>query len=229
MKQKVLITGGSKGIGKAIAERFYRGGFEVLVCARGQAGLDRLSEELPGVHTFVCDIAQKEAILGLCQQVEQEFGGLDLLINNGGQYVQGDIHQASDEAYHSLMRTNVDSAFYFSRELVKPMIKRKKGSIVIMASVASLQAYEDGGLYSVSKYAMMGLARNLRAELAKHQIRVMTLFPGAVKTPSWDWADLSEERFIPAADIAELIWTSYHLSDRTVVEDLVVRPAAGDI
>lgn len=229
MKQKVLITGGSKGIGKAIAERFYQGGFEVLVCARGQAGLDQLQAELPGIHTFVCDIAQKEAVLSLCKQIESQFGVLDLLVNNGGQYVQGEVHQATDEAYHALMRTNVDSAFYFSRELVQPMIKRKKGSIVIMASVASLQAYEDGGLYSLSKYAMMGLARNLRAELAEHQIRVITLFPGAVKTPSWDWANLSEERFIPADDIADLIWTSYHLSHRTVVEDIVIRPTAGDI
>lgn len=229
MRKKVLITGGSKGIGLAIARRFYAGGFEVVICARGEAGLAAAKKEMPAIQTHQCDISKREEVLAFCEAVNQNMGALDLLINNGGQYVQGDLHMAENVAYEQLVKTNVDSAFYFTRELVGLMKQKKRGTIVMMGSVASLQAYEDGGLYGFTKYAVMGLARNFRAELAKDGIRVITLFPGAVKTPSWDFAKIEETRFIPAEDIAELIWSSFHLSDRTVVEDIVVRPTLGDI
>ncbi len=229
MKKKVLITGGSRGIGLAIARKFYEGGFEVLICARGAEGLEKAKAEMPDIHTFQCDISKREEVLAFCEAVNKNFGALDLLVNNGGQYLQGHLHLAENVAYEQLLRTNVDSAFYFTRELIKPMKERKQGTVVMMASVASLKAYQDGGLYGFTKYAMMGLARNFRAELAKEGIRVITIFPGAVKTSSWDWADIDEARFIPVEDIAELVWSSFHLSGRTVVEDIVVRPSLGDI
>ena len=128
-----------------------------------------------------------------------------------------------------MMATNVHSAFHFTRAFVPEMIKNQKATIVNLGSIASLQAFEDGGLYGMTKFALLGFSRNLRAELKAHGIRVISLLPGAVKTPSWDHMELPANRFIPAEDIAELVWTSFNMSSRTVVEEILVRPLAGDI
>lgn len=229
MEKTIFISGGSKGIGLAIAQKFYGEGFTVIICARGQEGLAKAQKEMPGLHTYVCDISDQKAVSHLCTEILQKFGGVEVLVNNGGIYQPGAIHDATAEAYQKMMQTNVDSVFYFTRGLLPPMKTKRKGTIINLASIASLQAYPDSGLYSLSKFALLGMARNLRQELKSYHIRVITLLPGAVKTPSWDHLTLPDERFIPASDIANLVWTSYALSDRTVVEEILVRPLAGDV
>lgn len=229
MEKTVFVSGASKGIGLAIARKFYSEGFTVIICARGQAGLDAAKAEMPHLHTYVCDISNKEEINALGTEIHRTFGGVEVLVHNGGIYQPGLVHEAEPDQYQQLMRTNVDSAFHFSQAFIPTMKKKRKGTILTLASIASLAAFPDSGLYSVSKFALLGLARNLRAELRPYGLRVITLLPGAVKTPSWDHLSLPEERFIPAEDIAELAWTSYALSDRTVVEEIIVRPQVGDV
>ena len=104
-----------------------------------------------------------------------------------------------------------------------------KGHIISICSVASIMAYSNGGAYSVSKYALYGLSRNLREELKPFGIRVTSILPGATYTASWEGADIPEERFMPAEDIAAVIWQAISLSDRTVMEDIVLRPMEGDL
>lgn len=98
-----------------------------------------------------------------------------------------------------------------------------------ICSIASITAYSAGGGYSTSKFAMYGFSKSLREEMKPKGIRVVALLPGATFTDSWSSAGIPAERFIPASDIAELVWTAVNLSPRTVVEDIVVRPQLGDI
>ena len=109
------------------------------------------------------------------------------------------------------------------------MKKRKKGHIFNICSTASITAYTNGGSYCISKFAMYGMSKVLREELKADQIRVTSVMPGATFTASWEGVDLPEDRFMKPEDVAEMIFTTYQLSDRTVVEDLVIRPQLGDL
>ena len=116
-----------------------------------------------------------------------------------------------------------------SRTFVPDMITRGHGTVVNMCSIASITAYSAGGSYSASKFGMYGFSKSLREEVKKKGIRVISVLPGPTLTDSWAGVDLPEDRFIPAEDIAELVWTSVNLSSRSVVEDIVIRPQLGDI
>lgn len=229
MKKKICITGGSRGIGFAVAKKFYQQGFEVIICARGQAALDAAKAEMPDLHTLVCDLSQKAEVKQLAETLNRDFGPLDILINNGGVFMPGLLHEEADEVYETQMRTNLDSTYYLTKGVVGGMIARKAGMIVNMCSIASLAAYPGGGSYSVSKFGMLGFSKVLREEMKPYGIRVISIMPGAVKTAAWDGVDLPDERFIPADDIAEIVWNAWIMSPNTVIEEIVVRPTPGDI
>jgi len=229
MSKSIFITGGSKGIGLAIAKRFFQEGFEVGICARGEAALNRAREEMPGIRTYTCDLSQKQEVLDLANHINKDMGSLEMLVNNGGIFVPGGVHDAPSEVFEEVMNINLNSAFYLTRAVVPGMKEQQRGMIVNMCSVASIKAYPNGGIYSTSKFALLGFSRSLREELKTDGIRVVSVLPGAVFTASWEGTDLPEERFMPVEDIASMVWDVYKLSDRSVVEELVIRPALGDI
>ena len=109
------------------------------------------------------------------------------------------------------------------------MMGRKKGHIFNICSVASLQAYPNGGAYSISKYAMAGFSTNLREEMKMHQIKVTTVYPGAVYTDSWAGSGVGPDRIMSAADVAEMVYAASLLSPRATVEEILLRPQAGDL
>jgi short-subunit dehydrogenase len=98
-----------------------------------------------------------------------------------------------------------------------------------MCSIASFQAYRNGGSYAISKFALLGFSKCLREELKEHRIRVTAIMPGATRTRSWEGAGLPDERFIPVEDIAHAVYATYALSPQSVVEELIIRPQEGDI
>ena len=113
--------------------------------------------------------------------------------------------------------------------LLPSMMKRKSGHIFNMSSIAALQAYPNGGSYSVSKFALTGFSKNLREELKPYSIKVTCIYPGAVYTDSWAAAGISPDRIMKASDIADMVVQISKLSHQAVVEDLVIRPLAGDL
>ncbi|MEM7373981.1 MAG: SDR family oxidoreductase [Bacteroidota bacterium] len=225
----IFISGASQGIGLGIARRFYQEGFQVIICARGQEKLDKAKAEMPKLHTYICDISDKAAVKQMAVWLNETYGTLDVLVNNGGTFLPGQLHSESDDTYELLMATNMDSTYYLTKGLLPKMMERKSGTIFNIASVASIKPYQYGGSYGISKYAMLGFSKNLREEMKEFGIRVISIMPGAVRTPSWDAAELPDERFIPVEDIASLVWNAYAMSERTVIEDIVVRPFLGDI
>ncbi len=227
--KKIFISGVSRGIGLAIAQRFHREGYQVVGCARGEEGLQKATEAIPGLITYACDISDKQSVKNLVAKLNEEHGAFDVLVNNGGVFLPGQMHSEEDEVFEKMMATNLFSTYYISKGLVPAMVEQGHGTIVNMCSIASVTAYEHGGSYSVSKFAQYGFSKSLREEMKPKGIRVIAMLPGATFTSSWDGMDLPEERFIPAEDIAELTWTAVNLSDRTVVEDIIVRPQLGDL
>jgi short-subunit dehydrogenase len=98
-----------------------------------------------------------------------------------------------------------------------------------MCSIASIKAYPNGGSYAISKFALLGFSKVLREELKEFNVRVTAVLPGATRTASWDGVDLPEDRFMRAEDVAETVFSAYSLSERSVVEEIIIRPQLGDI
>lgn len=229
MQPAVFISGASKGIGLAAAQKYYAAGYRVGICARGTEALQHAKSEMPALTTYVCDMSQKAAVKELARKINEDFGPLDVLINNAGSYLPGSIHEEEDEVYEMMLRTNMDSAYYLTKGLLPAMKAAKKGAIVNIASIASLDAYPGGGSYSISKFALLGFSKNLRFEMKEFGIRVISVMPGAVLTNSWEGYNGPADRLMPPEDVAEIIFASTNLSMRTVIEDIVLRPQLGDL
>ena len=225
----VLVTGASRGIGRAIVERVAREGCSVVACARGAEGLAALAAEVPGIETAACDMRDPAAVDALAAHVLARHGAVDLLVNNAGAYRPGQIASEDDDALLDMLQANLFGAYRLTRRLLPAMVARRSGMVLNMCSTASIAAYPNGGSYSIAKHALHGFSRNLREEMKPHGVRVVALLPGATWTSSWDGVPLPEERLMPAEDVAEMAWAAWRLSARSVVEDIVMRPQRGDI
>jgi len=228
-----VVTGGTEGIGKSIIHRFAKQGFNIIACARNQKKLILLKEDIEKkyavqVSILAVDVSIKEEVLKFGQFVNN-LGIPEVLINNAGVFTPGMIDEEADGALEAMINTNLYSAYHLTRAILPQMKSVKKGYIFNMCSIASLTAYANGGSYSISKFALYGMTKVLREELKKDNIKVTAVLPGATFTSSWAGVDLPEERFIKSEDVADLIWATYSLSDRTVVEDLLIRPQLGDL
>ncbi|WP_158858440.1 SDR family oxidoreductase [Lunatibacter salilacus] len=234
MSKSILVTGGTKGIGKAIILRFAQQGFDIYTCARNQQDLDDLKTELnqkfPEVTVFVkgADLSGKEQTKAFAEEVKKHCVP-DILINNTGIFIPGAIHSEPEENFELTLQTNLFSAYYLTRAFTDEFISRRSGHIFTIGSIAGLTAYANGGSYAISKWAMLGFTKCLRQELLPHGIRVTSVLPGATLTASWEGVDLPAERFIKASDVAEMVWSAYNLSAQSVVEEIVIRPQLGDI
>lgn len=230
----VIVTGGSKGIGKAIAEKFAAARYPVLMCSRTESSLLQAAADIVNkypdaiVKTFAADLSDVQQVTAFADWCLQH-GAPAILVNNAGSYLPGN---ASDEGVGNLqamMETNFYSAYHLTCQLLPAMKTAHNGHIFNMCSIASLHAYEGGGSYSISKFALNGFSQNLRHELKKTGIKVTAVFPGAVMTDSWAGFDNSERRIMEAEDIATMVFAASQLSPQAVVEEIVLRPQLGDM
>jgi short-subunit dehydrogenase len=234
MKKLIVVTGGSKGIGKAILEKFAKEGFDVVTCARKLQGLNQLKAELEskfGIQTYIhsADMADKKQVYAFTDFVNSLNRPVDVLVNNAGYFIPGMVTEEPEGALENMIAGNVYSAYYTTRGLVKSMQERREGHIFTMCSIASLKAYPNGGSYAISKFALLGFSKVLREELKAYNIRVTAILPGATLTASWEGVDLPEERFIRPEDVADTVYAAHALSGRSVVEEILIRPQLGDI
>lgn len=232
--QTVIVTGGSRGIGFAIAEKFAAAGHRILLCARNNERLAeaavKLAKAYPPAEVFfyAADLSEKNAVQEFAHWSSQ-YGAPSVLVNNAGAYRPGDILTEPDENLEMLMNGNLFSAYYLTRAVLPAMIEAGKGHIFNIASIAALAAYDGGGSYSISKFALHGFSKNLRQELRSTGIKVTSVLPGAVMTDTWAGFDNSSSRIMLPSDVAEMIFAATLLSAQAVVEEIVMRPQLGDL
>lgn len=231
----VVITGASKGIGKAIATGFAAAGAHLFLCARNEVDLYNtvagLQVQYPDstINAQPADMSKKDAVQKFGQWVLSKAGTIDVVVNNAGKFMPGSIYNEVDGLLEQIMDINVYSAYHLTRVFLPSMMNAKQGHIFNLCSIASLQAYPNGGSYSISKFALAGFSKNLREELKPYNIKVTAVYPGAVMTASWGDFDNGTQRIMEAADIAAMIIAATKLSAQAVVEDIVIRPQLGDL
>jgi len=230
----ILITGASRGIGKAIAEIFAANGHDLFLSSRNEVALYKAMEELQTKYPSVSikakafDLTDKEQAKGLGNWC-LKYTIPDVVVNNAGLFEPGSVHNEPEGVLESQLAINISSAYHLTRTLLPKMMKRKSGHIFNLCSIASLHAYDNGGAYSISKFAMYGFSKNLREEMKPYNIKVTSLHPGAVLTDSWSGYDNSSKRIMEAEDVAKMIFTCTQLSAGACVEDIVMRPQLGNL
>ena len=230
-----VITGASRGIGKAVAEIFALHGYNLYLCSRTEATLLNTIEELKTKYPNVnidgkaLNLGEKDKATMFGEWVLNNADSVDVLVNNAGSFIQGNVSDEPEGVLEEMLSVNLLSAYYTTRTFLPRMRAMKSGQIFTLCSIASLRAYPGGGSYSISKYALMGFTRNLREELKNEGIKVTAVIPGAAYTDSWAASGLEEVRFMKADDIAKMIYAATQLSPQSVVEDIILRPQLGDI
>lgn len=232
--KNVIITGGSKGMGKAMAERFSSVKNNIFICSRNEEELAETAGELIKnygnvVKYFAADLSDKNEVIKFAKWIADQNIAIDILINNAGQFIPGSIYNEEDGTLEKMMNVNLFSAYHLTRALLPEMMKKQSGHIFNICSIAALKAYANGGSYSISKYALMGFSKNLREEMKPYNLKVTAVYPGAVYTSSWEGADISPSRIMEVNDIAEMVYAASLLSPQACVEDIVIRPLLGDL
>jgi len=230
-----IITGASKGLGRAIAEKFAANGYDLMLTSRNPTALAAAARQLESrypavaIRTKTADLGDKEQAQQFGRWVLESGASVDVLVNNAGQFIPGSVADEAEGVLERLIAVNLYSAYHLTRTLLPHMMARRTGHIFNICSVASLKAYSNGGAYSISKYALAGFSANLREEMKVHGIKVTTVYPGATYTDSWVCSGIHPQRIMDAADIAGMVFAATGLSRQATVEEIVLRPQLGDL
>ena len=233
----IVITGASRGIGKAILEKFAgdQKAHHFFICARNKASLRTTEKELQDrypastIYSYPCDIGKKEEVKAFGAWILAKTQRIDILVNNAGPFVPGNVSEEEEGALELMMNAHLFGAYHLTRALLPVMMREKSGYIINICSIAALQAYPNGGAYSIAKFALAGFTKNLRHEMKPHGVKVIGVYPGAVYTDSWSEGGIDPQRIMTVDDIATLIHTATRLSPQACLEDLVIRPQLGDL
>ncbi|MDY0906945.1 SDR family oxidoreductase [Pedobacter sp. CFBP9032] len=225
---KALITGATKGIGRAVATKLWKEGYDLVLIARSAEDLKQLQKELTApdrtILTYPVDCSIKEEVYQFLNKVKNEFGFIDVLVNNVGAFMPGSLLDEEDEAFEKQQDLNVNATYYISKFFGKEMRLRQQGHIFNICSVASKSPVENGGSYSVTKAAMFSLNHVLRQELAPHNVKVTAFLPGSTKTASWEGTTIPDEKFVQPADIADTLYAILNLSKGVNVDEVLITP-----
>ena len=178
---KVLITGGSDGIGRSLAEAFRGQGSDVVITGRREEHLKATAEEL-GVGWSLGDVGKEEDAVRTVKEFVDQHGRLDVLVNNAGYGFFAPLVELELEALEALYRTNVFGAFLMAREAAKQFIRQGSGNLINVSSTAGLRGGPNGTAYYSSKFALRGMTECWREELRRHNVRVMLVNPSEVQT-----------------------------------------------
>jgi len=227
----VLVTGASQGIGAAIAERFSVciPGVRLALTARSRERLDAVSEQCrrlgaQRVDTFAADLTDNAQVERMASAVHEAFGGVDVLINNAGRWRGGAAHEMSVADFMLVLQENLVSMFAVTRAFLPEMLRRGRGDIFLMSSLAGRTGLPHNAAYCAAKHGVAGFSKALRTEVAQRGIRVCCVYPGPTESPSWEGTNVDVAKLMPATDIAQVFVDAYRLSRKTMMEDVVLRP-----
>ncbi|HEU5122569.1 MAG TPA: SDR family oxidoreductase [Verrucomicrobiae bacterium] len=230
-----LITGGSRGIGYAIAQEMAKKGSDLLLVSQNakklQTASNKLKKQYPKlkINSHVCDMGSQEEINILADDCIRTNLVPDFLILNAGIFLEGSLVNSKPQDYRKTLEVNLNAIYYLVQRLAPKMASKKKPRIVLIASTAAYEAYPVGALYGVAKWALRGYAVNLRKELMKNGIGVTLVAPGGTLTDLWAGEELPPNRLLEPKDIGTIIANFVDLSSQAVVEEVIVRPMLGDM
>jgi 3-oxoacyl-[acyl-carrier protein] reductase len=226
-----LITGATQGIGRATAFALGGAGYRVGVCARTEAKVRRVVEELKaqGIEAAgtTADVGNPEHAPRAAEQIARLLGDIDVLVNNAGVLIAKPFEELTLEDWDSTMETNVRSLFLMTRAVLPSMRRRREGTIVNVASLAGRNGFVGGTAYTASKHAVLGFSRSLMLEARKDNIRVIAICPGSVATGmlrDQPMLKADPNKILQPEDVADTILHSIGLPVRALVSELDIRP-----
>ncbi|MBD3226256.1 MAG: SDR family NAD(P)-dependent oxidoreductase [Caldithrix sp.] len=227
-----LITGASKGIGRSIAIKFAQEGLNVAITARNEKGLRetaKLIQNNGGPEPLVVagDLTDLSQIPGIVEKVKNEWGHIDVLVNNAGVGFLKPFLELNVDEFQTMMDLNMRAVFAITQKVVPLMMEQQSGTIINIASLAGKNGFKGGTGYAASKWALRGFAQCLMPEVREHDIRVVTIFPGSVDTRFGDSSSsnpLSKNKMMPE-DIADTAYSAFVMPQRTMVSEIDMRPS----
>tara|TARA_Y100001968_G_scaffold333133_1_gene394302 strand:+ start:350 stop:1054 length:705 start_codon:yes stop_codon:yes gene_type:complete len=231
-KPIAIITGASSGIGRSLAIKLSNQ-YLVYLISRNKDNLNKTKKLINAQNNeckiIISDILKTDSINDIHSQIEHK-GKIELLVNNAGIGIFKNITDTTIEDWDNTINTNLRGSFLMTKMVVDELKSKKNGKIVFISSVAGLQPYKNSIAYVSSKYAVRGFAASLREELREFNVKVITVFPGAVNTPIWDDKNMGElrEDMIKTDDLTETIFHAINAPNNCVTEEITIRRTAGD-
>jgi len=233
--ENVIITGATKGMGRAIAIAFAKQGLNIAVCSRNNEELLLLQDELiklnPNIRVITrqTDTSRKEEVLAFAGLAEQELGFISVIVNNVGIYEPSSILDDEDDTFTRLINTNLMPAYELYRYFGKTMMASGHGHIFNICSIAALNPVIEAGMYSVTKSALLCLNNIMRLEMQTYGVKVTAILPGSTLTDSWKDTDVDPDKFVSPDDIASAIMSAYNMSAGANVDEIVIKPVRGQV
>lgn len=230
-----VITGATKGMGRAIAEKLAKAGYNLIICSRSQSDIDSFCEHLMSTNKLIKAIGLSTncenplEVKAFVNFTNQHFPAVDVLINNVGIFQPGSLLDESPSEFSAQWQINYFAAHTLCAEFGKSMRSRQSGYIINICSIASESPLAEAGTYSVTKAALLTLTKVLRLELLKHNVKVTAILPGSTLTSSWEGTEVSADRFIRTEDIADAVLYCVQTSGGANVEQINIHPLGGQI
>jgi 3-oxoacyl-[acyl-carrier protein] reductase len=223
-----IITGASRGIGFAAAQRLGRLGAKLSLCARDAKRLESAADELrpgaAGVFSAAVDVRHGDQIVAFVQNTEKALGPVEILVNNAGIGYFGPTHEASEANWDSVLDTNLKSVFLASKAVAPGMIQRRGGHIINIASLAGKNAFAGGGIYCASKWGLLGLTECMAEDLRGYGIRVSTICPGSVATDFSPHGKKDISKMLQPEDIAHVVEMIVTQAPQSFISEVLLRP-----
>jgi 3-oxoacyl-[acyl-carrier protein] reductase len=223
-----LVTGGSRGIGRAIAHRLAALGASVAICGRDRAALEESAHAIEKlgarVHQQIADVTRAAEISELAAETEASLGPITILVNNAGMGLFGPAHEKTEADWDRVLETNLKSVFLVSRAVVPSMIRRGSGDIINISSLAGKNTFAGGGIYCASKWGLMGLSGCMAEDLREHGIRVSVICPGSVATEFSSRGHKDASKVLQPEDVAHAVEAIVTQGPVSFLSELHLRP-----
>ena len=228
VNKAAVVTGASRGIGRAIALRLGRMGASVAICARKRADLEHTAasfrEEGIRVLPIVADVTLAGDVERLIERTSAEFGEIEVLVNNAGIGLFGSFYERSESDWDTVLDTNLKAVFLTSRAVAARMIRSGSGHIINISSLASKSAFSGGALYCASKWGLMGLTACMAEDLRAHGIRVSVICPGSVNTEFSPHSGRTSATLLQPEDVAHAVAALLTQSPQSFISEIDLRP-----